>query len=712
MVPPTTPEVTAQQHGVDFSDSPSPSGVPETGSFQRDGVRDEDSRPIVSGGESGGSAQPAASTPVEEPSALRRAPALVTVAQLTAAQRKVRLLDAFTSLIQAGRTGDDAITVLRRRGHDVSRATIARWSREYAEGGFDSLIDRRRGHSGRKRRAMLMVADEVAASRSALLVANRTADSGSVPEAIRIAARRGELRPELVSEFEARHRDGRGVPEALRRELSLPAAVVRQHRGPTEAALDYLDTPGSLMWIKDKATGQERFVGVGDVLEADDATINFHVCVPWELRGCPCSEAFGVKVARFQWLVAIDRASRFIPGWSYTMRPREAYRAEDITALFHGIFRQHGVWQRLCLEQGAWKANQVTVMMESLGVERMTAWSPHGKPFIEGLFNLLWTKLSDLPGQVGRYRGEEARTEAIVRSCQRGATDPRMHFPMLADVLPALERVCQERNSQAIHSQEYGSWVPRERWLAQLSEARDLRRLRPLPAGSAWMFAPVVREWTVRGNTVGGAIQVMEGTSVQWDFAAPWLVDFAGARVRAHFDPAAPVAEATLVLLDNVRDHQAGEVLGTAVQVNRVARYARRTLGWGDDPDVGREMRQAAAAGMRSTVRTLLPNGLAGYSRHLIRDGLGRSASVETATPIPNTQDAHPSLTPAGDDDGAGPGRAGQRPGGSTLRRATNPLAPSTPEEFRRKGGLLAKLSAATRAVDAGSRAAPVHAID
>ena len=623
--------------------------------------------------------------------------------QVQGAQRRLRLVSEFTALVGGGHTMDAAVTILRRRGHEVSRASLIRWGAEYAVGGFDALIDRRRGHSGRRRRVMLVAANEVAAIRSAHLVTNRTADSGSVPEAIRIAARRGELRPEVAAEFEARHRDGRGVPDALRRDVSIPAAVVRQHRGPTEAALDYLDTPGSLMWIKDRATGGERFVGVGDVLEADDATINFHVCVPWEPRGCPCSEAWGVKVARFQWLVAIDRASRFIPGWSYTMRPREAYRAEDITALFHGIFRQHGVWERLCLEQGVWKANQVSVMMESLGVERMTAWSPHGKSFIEGLFNLLWTKLSDLPGQVGRYRGEVERTEAIVRSCQSGATDPRLHFPMLADVLPALERVCQERNAQAVHSKEYGSWVPQERWLAQLAEARARRRLRPLPDQSAWMFAPVVREWTVRGNTVGGAIQIMEGTSVQWDFAAPWLVDFEGSKVRAHFDPAAPVAEATLVLLENVRNHQAGEVLGTAVQVNRVARYARRTLGWGDDPDRAIELRQAAAAGMRSTVKTLLPHGLSGYSRHLIRDGLGRAASVETVVPAAGGT-AVAIQAPADD--------AGERPGGSTLRRATNPLAPSTPDEFRRRGGLLAKLSAATRAVDAESRATPVYAND
>jgi hypothetical protein len=101
------------------------------------------------------------------------------VAQVAAAQRKMRLIDTWQALVDGGRTGDDAITVLRRRGHDVSRASIARWSREYSVGGFDALIDRRRGHSGRPRRVMLVAANEVAAIRSAHLVTNRTADSGS-----------------------------------------------------------------------------------------------------------------------------------------------------------------------------------------------------------------------------------------------------------------------------------------------------------------------------------------------------------------------------------------------------------------------------------------------------------------------------------------------------------------------------------------------------
>lgn len=602
-----------------------------------------------------------------------------TAQQIAEAHRRLGLIQEYTALQTSGLIPARAADVIRRAGFAVSRATLDRWAGRYAAAGLDGLIDGRQ-RSGRRRTVLTLTPEEHAAIRGAVLTTNRTADSGSVPEAMRLAARTGQLRPETAGEIEARLRDGARIPDALRRELIPAPAVVRQHRNPTDAGLDYLSAPGTTMWVRDRRTGEDRFCRVGDVLEADDASINLYVCVPWEIGGCPASERWGVKVGRFQWLVAIDRASRYVPGWSYTMRPRDSYRAEDIVGLFHGIFRQHGVWERLCLEQGAWKSHQVTALLEQLRIERMTAWSPHQKPYIEGLFSSMWTKLSDLPGQIGRHRGEEEEAAAIARSCQRGATDPRLHFPMLADVLAALHRVTAERNAQRVESENYGAWIPEERWLAQQAEARETGRLRPLPAGAAWMFAPCSREWTVQGGTVGGSIQVMEGLSVRYDFAAEWLTEFSGARVRAHFDSAAPTgqSDATLVLLDNVRDHRAGEVLGTAAQVNKTARYARRALGWGDDPDTGRDMRRVQAQALRAEVRTILPGGRPGVATSTARDGLGRAITIEstpgaTATP---TEPAPTAPAPA-------------------TRRGANPFRSASPAEHARSAARTAALLAA-----------------
>jgi hypothetical protein len=482
-------------------------------------------------------------------------------------------VQTYRALLHDGLTPPEAAASFQAQGIEVSRTSLDRWNNRFCAQGFAGLFDERE-KAGRPRKHELHQTEK-AALRAAYLATNRTETSGSVPEAVKLAARRGQLRPELAAEFLERERTGRIVPDSLAREIAVAPAIVKQHRNPTDAGLDYLNAPGALMWLTDERTGEERFVRVGDILEADDATVNFPVCVPWQMGGDPCSERWGVRVARFQWLVAIDRASRYVPGWSYTMRPRSSYRAEDVVALFHGIFRQHGIWQRVQLERGVWEADQVSAMFKQLRVERLTAWSPHQKPFIEGLFNLMWTKMSDVGGQVGRFRGEEEKANAILTSCQRGATDPRLHFPMLNDAMAAFTRATTERNQQPVKSAQWGTWVPEERWLAQQAEARESGRLRTLPTDAAWIFAPCLREWTVAGNTVGGSVQVMEGLSIRFDFAAEWLTPFAGAKVRVHFDPSAPRCEATLVLAQNLRDHRAGEVLGTAVQVNKTARWPR-----------------------------------------------------------------------------------------------------------------------------------------
>lgn len=580
-----------------------------------------------------------------------------------------------------------AVRALNDAGIAESRATLDRIENIYTRDGFAGLFDNRE-KAGRPRKIQLF-AKEVAALKAARIVTNRSELDGSTPEAVRLAARRGQLRPEIAAEFFERERTGRMVPEALHNDLVAGAAVTKQFRNPTEAGLDYLNAPGALMWVTDARTGEERFIQAGDILEADDATVNFHVCVPWEIGGDPCSEKYGVRVARFQWLVAIDRATRFVPGWSYTMRPRSSYRAEDVLSLFHGIFRQHGIWQRLCLERGVWEANKVSAMLKHLHVERLTAWSPHQKPFIEGLFNLMWTKLSDLSGQVGRFQGEEEEACRVAESCRRGATDPRHHFPMLADALEAFRRATAERNAQTVKSNQWGSWVPEERWLAQQQEARAKHRLRALPTEAAWMFSPEMREWTVQGNTVGGAIQIMDGLSVRFDFAADWLTNFVGSKVRVHFDPAAPRAEATIVLAQPVREHRAGEVLGTAVQVNKTARYARRALGWGDDADLGITMRREAATALRREVRTIKAGGETGLTRTEVRDGEGNSAFIErhsgndTATP---SSEVAPRELPAD-----------RRLRLAPTRRGEDPFRIAKPEEAEAQGGHLSRLMAAQR---------------
>lgn len=444
------------------------------------------------------------------------------------------------------------------------------------------------------------------------LLTNRTRTSGSMEEAARQALKTGKLSAPaaayLRSRIEARLNL---LPDSMRRRLMAAPVTHAQLRNSREASLDYFNSPGSMMWVQDEFTlGREEFIRAGDILEADDATCNFAVCVPWEVGGDDCSAKYKVKVARFQWLVAIDAASRFVPGFAYTARPKSSYRGEDVLSLFHGVFAAHGIWRRARLEQGVWAATGVANALATAGVKRVAVWSPHQKPFIEGLFNAMWTRLSLVPGQVGRFRGEERELCLLLEACQQGHQDPRKHFPMLADVLVALEAAIVEHNAHRIFSEQYGTWIPDERWVEQ----RDEGRLRQWNPSDAWMFSPCVRKWTVQGNCVGGSVQIADGWSCRFDFTADYLPEFDGAEVTAYFDPAAPdnACEAVLVLNQNVRSHKAGEVIGRAIQFNKVARYTRRVLGWGDDVDGGLAERKAAASYVRRSVRTILPGGRPG----------------------------------------------------------------------------------------------------
>lgn len=418
------------------------------------------------------------------------------------------------------------------------------------------------------------------------------------------------------------------VPERVARKITSAAVVVRQRRNPTETSLDYLNASGSLFFITDPKTGERRPPLTGEVIEADDATINFPVCVPWSLGGDPCSDRYGVKVGRFQWLVAIDAARRYVTAWTYVMRPRSSYRAEDALVLMRAHCLQHGIPAQWRFEQGVWKSNLVKHAVAGMGSTLHTVWSPHQKPYIEGLFNTLWTKLSvQFPdSDVGRFRGEIEASNDLLTACQRGHKDPRRHFPMLDKAVAAFRETIEEKNRTPVES-TIGRWIPAEAWAQR--EAR-----RPLDGETEWLFSPYVKEWTVRGMLVGGRVPLFEDLSVPFDFSADWLAQYDGARVRCHFNPAAPRCAAMLVLAENFRGKTAGEVLGLATQINELAGYARLVLGWGDDPtNAGRLARQRNASALRREVRAVVPHGASGYAASEERDGVAAITKIEKELP-------------------------------------------------------------------------------
>lgn len=491
------------------------------------------------------------------------------------------------------------------------------------------------------------------------LITNRTKDSGSVPEAIRRvvslpnlpAGWSDTIRTRFLKSIKlkivptcpddlremilARERAGKKmVPASIAKAITVKPHVMEQYRRPHETGLNYLQAPGTMMFLRNR-NGTQEFARAGDILEADDGSINFPVCIPWTspngglISETPCAANFGVIVGRFQWLRSIDAATRFRPGWTFVARPRGGFRGADVLTLMHGLTRQHGAWEEYRFERGVFKSNLVTRAVELLGSRLHTVISPHSKPFIEGGFNQDWTKLSVHFPQcdLGRYRGDTEQANKVVQACRAGRQDPRNTFPMLADAVAAFAEITAEENRTLVKSRNSGQWVPEEKWKRET----DDRPLRQLDESETFMFAPYAMEWTIKGMLVGGRVPIFDDMSVPFEFTAPYLHEFNGAKVRLHFDPSAPKCRATPVLLQAWQGHRAGEVLPQLEQINETTGFMRTMLGWGDDVGTaGLRAKQQSAVAMRREVRTVMPGGRSGYAR-------SEQKSAETFTSIERT---------------------------------------------------------------------------
>ena len=500
-------------------------------------------------------------------------------------------------------------------------------------------LARRTSLCGRKRQHNLTEAERKAVKKLHGQI-NRTRTDGSVPYALKVAAKRGELRPETVALLQSREADGLPlVTEATAHELRNSEAAIRSLRTPRNAWLDYVSSPGSLMLTVDPATGQERMIQPGEVWTMDDATKNFACWVQLEKPGDKCWEKHGCIVGRFQWLVVVDHRTGFILAHTHTARPRGSYRAEDLVAALQIAVCQHGRPARMVLEKGVSAATLVTETLRLLDVGIERASSPHQK-VVEGVFNRLWTKLSLMPGQVGRFMGDDEETSRLIQSCRSGSRDPRKHFPSLPATLKALNEAVAEHNADMVRSTRYGDWRPADFYAAEAH-----KHTRMMPEQDAWMFSPVVKgPLTVRGCQIETTVRLTEEHSTKFVFNSPDLFDFHGALVRLHFNPLAPNCTAKVVLAEDFRGHRAGALLGNAEQVDRFARFNRRLFGYSDEQDIGRQATKQAAQSLRRHGAALKADGTLGAQVAEARDGLGNASIVERgiSSLAPQTPDPRP----------------------------------------------------------------------
>lgn len=456
----------------------------------------------------------------------------------------------------------------------VHPSTIIRWRRA-------SVAFRADGRAENGRRPTIPRLDdaEMSAVRAMALRLNRTRHAGSVRAAVLMAARQGLLRPHIASAVLAR--DAAGLKPLAReqlRALRAPEPLVRALRTSREAAWTYCSADGALPLLLDSCTPSRP----GEVWTADDATINFAAVVNIERPGDPCWDRYGVMVGRFQVILVVDHRSYFVPAFIHTARPHQQYRAEDVLAALGAAFRAHGLPRGVILERGISAANQITESLDALGVVVRRARTPHTK-VAEWIFHKLWTLLSHHPGQLGRSPGDDDRMQRIYQRCRRGELDPRQYFLPLADVISALHEAIKAHNEGVVHSRRYGSWCPAEWWQREAPAA-----LRPLDADMQWALAPVrLGPVKVNGMMVRSTIRLMDTHSTLVTYAAPELADWHGARVYLWTDPWQEGMPATVTLAEDWRGHRRGLVICRAEQIDAWARYTRRHLLLGQDPDIG-----------------------------------------------------------------------------------------------------------------------------
>jgi hypothetical protein len=449
-------------------------------------------------------------------------------------------------------------------------------------------------------------------ARRMVLAHNRTADSGSYSLALRLAAA-NPIAPAAFREWVAGRADTHAIPPSLRAWIDVAAHVQRHHRAPTEAALGGLYCPDSM----------RIHHGRGDRLRAGDGSVNFVVYAPWPWGGCPCSDRYGVRVGRYQLLAMHDDATGYVPHFSWIARSSDAYRAEDIAAFLHQPFAHLGCWDSALLERGSWEAHRIDELLKLSGTERQTAYQPNQK-LVEGWWNRAWTLLSNLPGQIGRFRGEEEAAASMVEKYRRGSLDPRKDLISLPDAANAVARVVATLNATRMDcGPMWGSWVPAERWSSDLAE----RPLRQLPASTEPLTRPERRELMVRRMAIHCTAPCPTGDALKYEFYDEALIPFEGKQVLAYFDVQDDPCTAAIFTADG-----ATLIAARATCISRAPALIHEASGYRLDWDDGqleraRMAKAASRAAVRREHRTLAPDGKIEAWSSEVRDAKSRSVA-------------------------------------------------------------------------------------
>lgn len=287
----------------------------------------------------------------------------------------------------------------------------------------------------------------------------------------------------------------------------------------------------------------------GECISIDDVTANTACCVPWPQGGDKCSDRYGVRLGRWQTLIAHCEGSSFVPLYIFAVRWHQSYRGEDAAAVVNALCRLIVKPEILRLEGGVWQGDRVLAALQAMGITLHSVKARPNQKLVERWISPFHTRMAiAMPhAQVGRYRGEEWETSKLYQACREGRTDPRPHFPMADELREATITSINWLSAHPIESRQYGRWVPQERWQADLAD-------HPRPPVSAedvpeWVTAPVLVERIVSRGQVKATADGPDGGGQQHNFCAPELIAWEGRKVRVAFDPFLLDAGATIIEL-------------------------------------------------------------------------------------------------------------------------------------------------------------------
>lgn len=506
----------------------------------------------------------------------------------TKRQRKLALVRAALA------SGTPEPYALLRAG--VTPAWWRRWNQ------VDDLADAPR--AGRPPRCTVSEAD-AKTLRQHYLRSNRGRSAGSQSMTARYCASEGLLDPDLCAEILRPRADPCQLPAAVRRVFrTVSAADFARYRDPLagQGTNDGITTPG---WLRMQDDGS-GLLEPGQRHVWDDGSVNVGVVVPWTRGGDPCSDKYGVRVARFQLLASCDARCDCITGYGFVMNPTDAYNATNCAhVMFNTWTAAGGAPREVVFEGGVWQSLKMRRFLEQVGVQIIDAKGRPRQKLIENVFNRLWSWLSlTLPpvGQIGRFRGEMKGETQEWLACRAGKRDPRECFPLYTDFLAALNRAIQLYNAKPIKSLTYAStWVP-----ADLYAQRRRESMLPVAESLRRETLPIDVVQSVLGSGVLKTIQDdPHGYKHQYHFATDSLYKYVGARVRLQFDPLSIEEGAYISLADTFLDQPPGTILTTNARCISAAPQMMSDYGWRDARDEARAIKRSSRARVTTAVAAL-----------------------------------------------------------------------------------------------------------